>query len=56
MADSIATLPVDDTPEIIEDTKLLERFAMLENQKDNACRIFSSWKSRSVRSKFCPNR
>ncbi len=42
MADPIANLPVDDTPEIPEDTQLLQRFAMLENQKENAKRLFAS--------------
>ena len=42
MADMIVNLPVDDTPEIPEDTKLLETFVMLEQQKENATRIFAS--------------
>ncbi len=42
MADPIANLPVDDTPEIPEDSQILQRFVMLENQKDNAKMLFAS--------------
>jgi hypothetical protein len=42
MADPIANLPVDDTPEIPEDSQILQRFVMLEHQKDNAKLLFAS--------------
>lgn len=42
MADPIATLPVDDSPEVPEDTQLLERFVLLENQKETAGRLFAT--------------
>lgn len=42
MADMIATLPVDDTPEVPEDVNLVNRYLAMSAQAEPAGRLFSS--------------